>query len=60
MHIVCASSSTFEIFRVSLSLNDDIENYARIMHFIKAYLQKQDLGNKEEIKFHISFTMVRH
>ena len=44
----------------SLTLNDDIENHARTMHFIKTYLQKQDLGNKNEAEIRISFAMVRH
>ena len=44
----------------SLTLNGDIENNARTMDFIKAYLQKQDLGNKNEAEIHISFAMVRH
>ena len=47
------------IFCVYLSLNDDIENHTRTMHFIKAYLQHQDLTNKKEVKFYISFEMLR-
>ena len=29
------------------------------MHFIKAYLRHQDLANKKEVKFYISFEMLR-
>ena len=47
------------IFCVYLSLYDNIENHTRNMHFIKAYLQHQDLANKKEVKFYISFEMLR-